>query len=269
MQNKIEEYLELVMNSTFPYDNYSATVLRTDYRNLYETNNPKSNTGLKLIKHFHPSIWRCNIKNHLSPIDAWNDPELMYKVVQNRLKYLNTENLSIFNIRSGLTISRKAPKVSIFKPALAKYLIEKYLNDYKTIFDPCCGFSSRMLGACTLGKKYLGQDINSITIKESDELKEFLNLDANLIIKDSIYDSGIYDCLFTCPPYGDKETWHQDIEILSADEWIDLCLQNYSCSAYLFVIDKTNKYKSYIVENIKNTSHFGTNTESIVLIKKS
>ena len=64
----------------------------------------------------------------------------MYKVIENRLKYLK-EDLSIYNIRAGLSISKKAPKVSVFKPATAKYLIEKYLNEYTEIFDPCCGFS--------------------------------------------------------------------------------------------------------------------------------
>lgn len=268
MQTKIEEYLDLVMNSDFPYEKYSEAELKADYENLNKSSNPKSNRGMRIVRYFHPSIWRCNRQGYKAPVDAWNDPEIMYKVIENRLKYLKTEDLSIFNIRSGLTISRKAPKVSIFKPALAKYLIEKYLNNYKTIFDPCCGFSGRMLGTCVLGKRYIGQDINSITIKESNQVKNFLKLNAQIAKKDSIYDSGNYECLFTCPPYGNKEIWHQDIETFSAEEWIDICLNNYRCKAYLFVVDNPGKYSAYVVEKIKNTSHFGINEEYIVLISK-
>ncbi len=265
--NKIEEYLNLVLNSSFPYDDFSEKELKCDYRSLRKTTNNKSNSGLKIIKHFHPSIWYCNRCGHKSPVDAWNDPEIMYKVIENRLKYLR-EDLSIYNIRSGLSISKKAPKISIFKPATAKYLIQKYLNDYNEIFDPCCGFSGRMLGACLLNKNYIGQDINSITIKESKKLRDYLNLNAKLLVNDSIYDTGEYECLFTCPPYGNKENWHQDIEVLSADDWIDVCLNNYKCKAYLFVVDKTEKYKSYIVEEFHNKSYLNENSEQVILIKR-
>jgi hypothetical protein len=123
-----------------------------------------------------------------------------------------------------------------------------------------------MLGTCCLNKQYIGQDINSITINESKQLNNFLNLSAQLNKKDSIYDSGTYECLFTCPPYGNKEIWHQDIEIFSAEEWIDICLNNYKCKIYLFVVDDPGKYKQYIIETITNASHFGTNQEYIILI---
>lgn len=266
MENKIEKYLNLVLDSGFPYPKFSEDTLKKDYTKLLITCN--KNAGQKLVQHFHPSIWRCNRYGYPSPLEAWSIPEVMYKVIENRLKYLGTDELSIYHIRNGLYISGKAPKVSIFRPALAKDLIKKYLEEYDTIFDPCCGYSGRMLGACALGKNYIGQDINSITIKESKVLKDFLGLKADLKVKDSLYDSGKYECLFTCPPYGSKENWAQDIEVLSADEWIDTCLKNYNCRAYLFVVDKTEKYKNYIVDKIKNTSHFGSNEELVVLIKK-
>lgn len=266
MENKIEKYLGLVLSSDFPYPKFSDGILKRDYAKLLVAGN--KNAGQKLVQHFHPSIWRCNRHGYLSPLEAWSTPEVMYKVIENRLKYLDTDELSIYHIRNGLYISGKAPKVSIFRPSLAKCLIEKYLSEYNTIFDPCCGYSGRMLGACALNKKYIGQDINSITIKESKQLRDFLGLDAELKVNDSLYDSGEYECLFTCPPYGAKENWAQDIEVLSADEWIDICLKNYTCKAYLFVVDKTDKYKGYIVDSINNTSHFGTNEELIILIKK-
>jgi len=266
---KTDQYLKLVMESRFPLPSYPLDFLKKQYLKLSKKNIQKnSNTGLEIVKHFHPSIWRCNIKNHKSPIEAWNDPIIMTKVIENRFKYLKTKELSINNIAKGLSITKLAPKVSIFKPTYAKYLIEKYLNEFDTIFDPCSGLSGRLLGACILNKKYIGQDINSISVKESNGIISFLNLEAKVIIKDSIYDKGIYDCLFTCPPYSDKENWHQDIEILETDEWIDTVLKNYKCKKYLFVVDNTFKYKDYIVETADNRSHFGKNTEKIILIEK-
>ena len=266
--NKIEKYLNLTLETNFPYDNFTDTELTKDYKSFKKTNNKNSNSGLRIVRQFHPSIWRCNRYGYKSPVDAWNDPEIMYKVIENRLKYLK-EDLSVYNIRAGLSISKKAPKVSVFKPATAKYLVEKYLNEYTEIFDPCCGFSGRMLGACMLGKRYIGQDINSVTIKESNKIKDYFKLNADLKVNDSIYDSDKYECLFTCPPYGNKENWHQDIEVLSADEWIDVCLKNYKCKAYLFVVDKTEKYKDFVVEEFKNKSYLNENSEQVVFIKNN
>lgn len=266
--NNIEKYLNLTLETNFPYDNFTDAEIIKDYKSLKKSNNKNSNSGLRIVRQFHPSIWRCNRHGYKSPLDAWSDPEIMYKVIENRLKYLK-EDLSVYNIRAGLSISKKAPKVSVFKPATAKYLVEKYLNEYVEIFDPCCGFSGRMLGACILGKHYIGQDINSVTVKESNKIKDYFKLDANLRVNDSIYDSGEYECLFTCPPYGNKENWHQGIEVLSADEWIDICLKNYKCKAYLFVIDKTEKYKNFVVEEFKNKSYLNENSEQVIFIKSN
>lgn len=269
MQLEIEQYLKLIQETPFPYPEYTKKELEETYFKLCTKDLAKtSNIGLELVKQFHPSIWRCHIANRPSPLKAWHSEDIMSRVIANRLKYLKTNVLSPNNLLTGLSVTKLAPKVSIFRPAIAKYLVQKYLNDFSTIFDPCAGFSGRMLGVCSVNKKYIGQDINSITIKEANQLKDFLRLDAKLLVKDSLYASDDYECLFTCPPYGSKENWCQEIEELSADEWIDVCLQNYGCARYLFVVDKTEKYQSQVVEELQNKSHFGTASELVILVDK-
>ena len=142
------------------------------------------------------------------------------------------------------------------------------MNEYNIIFDPCSGYSGRMLGVCSLNKHYIGQDINDITVKESNKLITELNLNATITCKDSLDDCGTYDCLFTCSPYSLKETWNQSIEDKSCDEWIDAFIKNYKCKKYLFIVDKTEKYKNYIVEEIENKSHFSKNIEYAILINR-
>ena len=73
---------------------------------------------------------------------------------------------------------------------------------------------------------------------------------------------------FTCSPYEDKEIWNENEIIKSCDEWIDLCLKKHKCKKYLFVVDKTEKYKNNIVEIIENKSHIGSNNEYVILIEK-
>ena len=54
--NKIEKYLNLVIKTNFPYDNFTDAELTKDYKGLKKSNNKNSNSGLKIVRHFHPSI---------------------------------------------------------------------------------------------------------------------------------------------------------------------------------------------------------------------
>lgn len=267
--NDAAYYLSLVHSTNFPYPEYDLEQLHKSFTNLCTKDiKPLANTGLDIVSQFHKSIWDCNVRGCKSPIEAWDDDNLMLKVIDNRLKFLKTDHLSVSHLRNGLSIAKIAPKVSIFRPALAKYLINKYLANIDTIFDPCMGFSGRMLGAAAAKKHYIGVDINSITVSEADKINKLFNLNANLSCDDSLYTCGKYECVFTCPPYGNKEHWHQDIEELSADEWITTILSNYDCNEYLFVVDHTELYSKFIMEEIENRSHFGSNNEKVVYIKR-
>lgn len=270
--DKTEEYFNTFRDYDFPYPEYNLDYLVKQFDKLKSIDCSElknRNDCLPIIYQFHKSIWSCNKKGYLSPYDGWYDDDILLKCIDNRLKYKG-ETLTLDNIRDGLTIAQLAPKVSIFRPYVAKYIINKYLSDFNIIFDPCAGFSGRMLGAASLNKSYIGQDINATTICESLLLKTFLHLpNVTLSVKNSVCDNGEYECLFTCPPYGDKENWGEVSDILSADEWIDICLNNYKCKRYVFVVDKSEKYQKYIKEKLSNKSHFSNNTECIICIDRN
>ena len=262
-----DDFIQKILDSCnidFPYPTYSDDRMHEDYERLCRFDNLKATLTYSLITNFHKSIWHCHIKNKPSPYDAWYNKDLLKKCIENRFIYKSV--LSSQNVLNGFNICKIAPKISLFNPNVAKYLIKKYLNEFQSIFDPFSGYSGRMLGCCSLNKNYIGQDINNITINEALEIKKFLNLNAQLSCKDIFESTGEYDCLFTCPPYSDKENWNQDIKKLSCDEWIDICLNQFKCKKYLFVVDETEKYKDNIIEIINNKSHFGLNTEKVILI---
>jgi hypothetical protein len=123
-----------------------------------------------------------------------------------------------------------------------------------------------MLGTCACDKKYIGQDINEIHVKESNEIIDKLKLNAVILQKDIFESTGEYDCLFTCSPYCLKEIWNEHETNKSCDEWIDECLKRFKCKRYVFVVDKTEKYKDKIVEEISNKSHFSNAKEYIIVI---
>ena len=253
----------------FPYYEFSDDRMKKDYEKLctYKDIKKNSRLGDSIISNFHKSIYDAHIGKKPSPKEAWSDNELLDKCVRNRFIY--SSNLSSHSILQGFNVCKIAPKVSVFSAPLARRLIQIYLNDYSEIFDPFSGFSGRMLGACSLDKSYIGQDINKDHLEESKQIAEFLGLkNVSLRVQNILEDSGEYECLFTCPPYGGKEHWNikNDLIEKSCDEWIDECLSRFKCKTYLFVVDETEKYRDYIVEDINNNSHFGNNKEYVIKI---
>lgn len=256
---------------------YIKTTYTWDYIELFRKNIPfpypklRSNSDQDIIRYFHKSVFHAHRLQAKSPYEAWQDKRLVKLSALNRLKYV--KNCSPEAVVAGFTVAKIAPKVSVFKVALAERLIKTYLQSFTVIFDPFSGFSGRMLGAVKCNKRYVGQDINSDHVRESNEIINYKDLSSSCqvslqnILLDSKKD---YECLFTCPPYGGKEHWNiknDEIE-KSCDEWIDICLGKYKCKAYLFVVDKTEKYKNYVVETITNRSHFGKNNEYVLLVTR-
>lgn len=259
----------------FPYPKYSEDRLNKEWTRLKNLNidkyNPFNKIGISILNHFHKSIWDCKVGNCLSPKSAWYDDNKLKKVIANRLIYQNDVDPS--KILQGFSISKIAPKVSIFNPVTAKYLIQKYLSDSQNIVDPFSGFSGRMLGVVASGKHYIGSDIRQNAVNESNEIISFLNIsDASKVTQSDILSRSINtsgDALFTCPPYGMKETYLDNQSNLTCDDWIDICLSKYDCEKYLFVVDNTTKYAQNIVEDLPVASHFRNNSEYVILINNN
>lgn len=271
LQNEVEFWGKDKMK---PILNYIEEKYTKDFLNLFRLDLPfpypelKALNDFNIIRFFHKSLYKAFRKGNKSPLEAWQDKDLVLKSALNRLRYVH--KCTPRDIVQGFNVAKIAPKVSIFKPSLAEELIQKYLKDFKTVVDPFSGFSGRMVGAFRKGKKYFGWDINEEHVKESNEVKDFLKLkNVEVEVEDLIkapVKSFNEAALFTCPPYGNKEHWNENEVEKSCDEWIDLCLEKYKCSKYLFVVDKTEKYKDKIVETLTNKSHFGKNQEFVILI---
>lgn len=253
----------------FPYPVYTDQRMQKDFLRLKNYNvtnyNPASRMGDSIIQNFHHSIYDAHVGNYVSPVEAWYDDKLLNKVILNRLIYQNDVEPS--KILRGFNISKICPRVSVFNPVLAKHIVIVYLKDYEIIFDPFSGFSGRLLGVAASSKHYVGQDLNSTAVKESNQIIDFLNLEnCSVSVKDIFESSGEYDCLMTCPPYGKKEHYSAETVFKSCDEWIDECLSRFKCKKYVFVVDKTERYKANIVEEIKSTSHYSRLREYVVVI---
>lgn len=281
----IDNQFRLYRSMKFPFPVYNNYELINSFKQLCRMNpdnkyvnlSIRNREGDRLISEFHHSIYRAHRKNCVSPYDAWYDDELLRKCIKNRILY-RSSTTNPNKILQGFNVSHIAPKVSVFSAGRAKILIHKYLNEFDEVFDPFSGFSGRMLGCMSLGKHYIGQDISRIHISESFRMIEFFKMTKgthhdivipDISVGDVVTSTGVYECLFTCPPYSDKEVWLKvDPDKRSCDDWIDICLNNFKCKKYLFVVDNTEKYKDYIVDVIENKSHLNKNMEYVILINR-
>ena len=255
----------------FPYPSYSTSRILADYRRLCNYDSakyvPSARLGDSAISQYHKSIYDAHVGNYVSPKAAWYDDNLLKKVIKNRLIYKN--DVDPYKIMKGFNISKICPRVSIFNPVLARYICNKYLSQYSQVFDPFSGYSGRLLGVSSTGKQYVGQDLNQIAVSESNQIIKDLDLNsATVNMKDILSSSGSYDCLLTCPPYNNKETYNKETVYKSCDDWIDECLQRFDCNRYVFVVDQTTKYLGNVVEEIKSTSHFCKVKELLIVIDK-
>ena len=266
-----DSYLyEWCRSVSFPYPKYTDERLNKEWKRLCEYQNdkyvPQCRIGESIVKHFHPSIYSSHVKNHPSPIEGWNDDKILKKVIKNRLIYVNDVDPS--KILKGFNVSKLCPIVSLFNPILAKYITQKYLSKYSVIFDPFSGFSGRMLGVISCGKQYIGSDIRSEVIIETNNMLQFLNIQSATVFQSDILSSTEkqYQCILTCPPYGLKEEYGNESGFNSCDNWIDISIRKFKCKRYCFVVDNTSKYKSNIVEEFSSTSHFATVNEKLIII---
>ena len=272
----VDQMFKEFRNMPFPSPHYSDRELLKSYNQLlklqaseYLDVSINTRVGDRLIQHFHESIYHAHRARCISPYDAWYNDELLRKCIENRIIYQNYLNLN--KILQGFNVSKIAPKVSVFSAGRAKLIISKYLSDYDIIFDPFSGFSGRMLGTISLGKQYIGQDISQIHVNESNKiisfLRQFFDVHATVTQRNILDSSSTYQCLFTCPPYGDKEQWLDvPVDKRTCDNWIDECLNRFKCRKYVFVVDETERYRENVVYELRNKSHLNGNSEYIIVV---
>ena len=257
----------------FPQPTFTAVQLRNSWNSLcrYSSDKlvPRASVGNTIVKHFHPSLYDVHVSSCPSVREAWNDDALLKKVILNRHVYVDPEHLTCDRMLQGFNISKVAPRASVFSPCWARYLANKYLQEFSQVFDPFSGFSGRALGVCSLGKQYIGQDLSKTHVKESNSLIAGMKLqNCTVSCKDVLQSTGSYECLLTCPPYDKKEVYDSETEFKSCDEWIDECLQRFNCKRYVFVVDKTAKYLDKVTECMSHTSYMSNAQEKVIVIDK-
>ena len=312
VNQNIDREWEYIKTISFPATREHTITIEQCEReyNRLKKNSSNWKTRSSIVLYFNKSINNSNKANANSPKEFWellkSDKEVFRKFYTNRLKcsdwykekpqnwdWLMEGRIPEFIYGIGLTTSGMAPRVSYFKPSQQKYLIEKYANDSKEIFDPFAGFCGRLVGTVATGKKYIGWDISDSVIEENTKCAQWLSsidtIQYELVNKDSLKCKAKYETLITCPPYSNAngqqiEEWRMSNGSkitcpLTCDEIIEYCLANFDCNKYIFVVDDSIvKYRDHIREKFMNTNYMNArngsltkasyNYEAIVVIEK-
>ena len=234
------------IESHYSIDYIKMTFDSFEYRNIISNDSFLSQKCPKVANYFLKSIflsyWQSAYKNKKSPVESWNDIEMMKKIIEYRIGCNNSNEIfdfSLFEIIQGMSARRLT--VSFFNPFLAFSIYKHLLGNQNTpvVIDPCCGFGGRLLGfkMAYPNGKYIGYEPNNNTFNELNELIKLLNL-KDVILHNCRYEDSDTtnincDLVFTSIPYYDKEQYGTN-EITRFDEWKDTFIKK--------IMEKNNTY---------------------------
>ena len=129
-----------------------------------------------IIHNFHHSIWCRNVEGKISPVDLWKDKNLVYDCIKS--KELYASDFSSHRLTDGFELCSRAPKIPILNPSVVRHFLEVNANGHKIVVNNKHGFSEVMLAACSLGMRYVGFSDDPTVVEESNNIINFLQLDA-------------------------------------------------------------------------------------------
>lgn len=287
----IQKVFEYYRNKGFPYPQMSENEIKEEIQKLKNKNSEECLTEKGEIKNSsslcsditryinNNCYWKCSGDKTPSIYDAFMSDEILMKVLRNRMGYSKENHdfeangitykagtyylfdMSDKQLFQGFRSSRIGFSTSIFKPIVAKYLIERYCEG-KNVLDPSIGWSARYIAAYTLNKNYFGIDPNLVA-ENTKKLAKMLNDIVSQFITSGSENEEAYknfpeiDYVLVCPPYFDLEIYsneeNQSIQKYSKyedwlkDYWgktVQNCYNKMKQNAK-FTLVMINKYKNY------------------------
>lgn len=175
--------------------------------------------GLNLANYFMPHMFEVRCQHFRSPLDCFNDDELLKIAIDKRVRY--GDNMSDAGMRKALSFTNGTHKVSNFRPTIAKYIYDNYANG-GTVLDFSSGYGGRLLAALASENvfNYIGFDPATKTFAG---LKNMLDYVGNGTTNTFLYNYPFEDCesivdshsqeidlCFSSPPYFNTERYSNE-----------------------------------------------------------
>lgn len=232
-----------------------------------------------LLFKYHPSIWKCTVRDQMSPYDGFYDNKKLIRGILNLSKYMPHflfREDRIYKLIMQMSIAKIIQRITLFRPAEATRILKTYASYSKNVLNPMQGYSAWLLACHKLYKNYIGYDINPTTIVESNNIIESLGVfNARVAVKNLLDTEECVEykdtTLVCCPPYNLTEQWGQEISNKSSSDWCREILKRYKCNKYIFITNRNDGFGKYTVESKSNGSqgkHINTsNVQYVIVIK--
>jgi|GEM_PF-1866316 len=184
---------------------------------------PRSWVGTKVCKAYFPNLFQARYKNQLSAVEAWNSDEKLRLAILTQLD--SSHPTTPERVLKAILMHHRVP--TVFRPAYARYLYDRYCPEGKTTWDPCAGWGGRLLGAAAANVRYIGTEIDALTVEGNRRLASDLRHDAEIIEGSALgADIPQVDFVFTSPPYYDVEQYSDHPEqphmrFGSEEDWVE------------------------------------------------
>jgi len=230
--------------------------------------------GLDLVNSFHPHMMEVRYAGQDTPHDRFHNDEGLKDCIARWMELKKYPNPA--GIRRILRTRNGVKSAVNFKPAVAKFIYEKYAPDNGKVLDPCSGFSGRLAGCIASGKNlhYYGIDPDYRTARGNMECASFFHGVIDDLFEEREFKFGFtfdigcaeeamenyrdnyFDLIFTSPPYYSTEEYSTDgsqsmHRYSSYEEWrreflFKVCLESL----------RVLKVGGYFVMNLKNYANY-------------
>jgi len=186
-------------------------------------------TGLKASdRHHWAARMACDSINSPSPIRSWYQKK----------HRLTLENCKFFESNPKTALALRKYIASQFRPAAALAIYK--LFNAQSVYDPCGGWGDRMIAAMAAGIDYHCRDTNPLVMAGYASMQYMYEYDGNISFEyeGSEVDApnGVYDLVFTSPPYWKAEKYQGDksshVLYKKFEDWLNLFLFKMLDNAY-------------------------------------
>lgn len=249
--------------------------LKVNYMSLYKDDIIGQHmAGLAYCWSFMPHAFNVQCNNLKTPLEIFNNDELLKKVIYKRIKM--GDNMSDNGLRKMLKIFTGTQSVSNFRPTAAAVIYELYGKN-KNVWDMSAGYGGRLLGAIKAGvKSYIGTEpctetyngLLSILENIENSVKSKIELH-KCGSEEFVLENNSMDLCFTSPPYFNTEKYsNEDTQSYkkypTKYEWLNGYLRKTFINCYNCL-----KLNGIMAINIANVKSYNNLEEDCVLVAKN
>jgi hypothetical protein len=204
--------------------------------------------GRVLMIHYQPHFWDVSSKNREPLPRAFTDKSLIYRALD--ISRTEQESLSFERLLREINFHfTRYGRTSHFAPGFARTVIRHLGVSGGCVFDPCCGWGGRLLGAWLEQCSYSGCELSTQTCVGLNNLSNYIGINA------TIYNCSCFerkwprcDLIFTSPPFFDIEEYiggdQPWMKCRSRAEWLKIFVRPFVAKigkqrAALYLDDKT------------------------------